>query len=265
MIWQQTNGLFLQRFDQLGERSWREDFSYKLIFSPAGKGRYQTKFGDMSIEEGAFLLMNPTAPHKQLHAFQEKFLVELHPFFIQEAAAELSIHAPVEFAEVSYKHPLFLQWLSFVRGYLTDHQDQSSDLLLDHALTQLAVLMVEYGAGSHQVDLPVSRYSDPIRQLMAVLKEGYTTAWTLDDMAVAAQVNKYQLAHWFKRETGLAPYSWLQLYRLIRSQPDLLYTTESILTLALKHGFSSVSSYHALFKKMYGKTPTQLRRSYQHP
>ncbi|MGD7044789.1 helix-turn-helix transcriptional regulator [Jeotgalibacillus proteolyticus] len=263
MILDNDNGLLLMRHDHLGERSWRSDESYKLIFSPFGRGVYQTRHRDISIEKGECLIMNPFEKHKQLRAEKEKFLVELKPSFLKEAADQLNIYVSPEFSMLSSKHPQLQQWMTFVRDFLLLNEEGNPAInrfFLDNSLTQLSILMLQYGAGSHQVELPEINSREPVQTVVQALKESFREDWTLDEMARTAGLNKYQFAHLFKEELGLSPYSWLQLYRLIRSQHALFHTKESILWIALEYGFKSVSSYTHLVKKVYGKTPAEFRR-----
>ncbi|GIP63123.1 hypothetical protein J32TS6_16780 [Virgibacillus pantothenticus] len=74
-------------------------------------------------------------------------------------------------------------------------------------------------------------------------------------------MNKYQFAHFFKDIIGISPYSWLQIYRIIRSQEMLTKTTKTILKIAMDCGFSSVTVYNQLFKRLYGITPSTFRAS----
>ncbi|UOR12872.1 helix-turn-helix transcriptional regulator [Halobacillus amylolyticus] len=264
MILDSENGLLLMRNDHLDERNWRSDDCYKLIFSPFGRGDYQTQRGDITIDHGEFFIFNPNEVHKQLKATKEKFLVEIQPSLLRDAADHLGFkHTDPEFSMVSYKHPQIRQWVSFVRDFLSLNDGASSaanQFFLDHSLTQLSIMMLQYGTGSHQSEFPIINSQANINDAIKALKESYNEDWTLDEMAAAARLNKYQFAHLFKEELGLSPYSWLQLYRLFRSQNSLLHTNDSILSLALQHGFKSVSSYNHLFKKVYRKTPSEFRR-----
>ncbi|MYL51378.1 helix-turn-helix domain-containing protein [Halobacillus litoralis] len=264
MIWSHDQGLILKRTDYLGERDWRTDDCYKLIFSPFGKGLYQTPQGDVSIEQEGFLLFNPCHKHKQLSAAKEKFLVEIRPELLQEAVTERSAtRSQVEFATLSYKHPHLNQWAHFVRDFFFYQKGEGADLFLDHSLTQLAVLLMEYGPGSHQVEWPVVHGREPVHRAMNAMRESYSEAWSLDAMAAVAHMNKYQFSHAFKKETGFSPYSWLQVYRLFRSQSSLMNKEDSVLSIALEHGFSSMTTYNHLFKRIYQKTPTQFREFYK--
>ncbi|MCP3026542.1 AraC family transcriptional regulator [Halobacillus sp. A5] len=265
MIVEHEQGLLLMRGDQLGERNWRSDDCYKLIFSPFGTGIYQTPFGDVAIGQGSFFIFNPADEHKQVYASVEKLLIEVKPSLVKEAAEQLGIHghAP-EFSKVAYRHPQLQQWITFVREYFLE---QRSDQLitvqfLDHCIAQLAILMVQYGTGSHTTSFPSFHNGGPATRVMDALKQSYTEEWTLAQMAEAAGVGKFQFAHLFKEETGISPYSWLQLYRLFRSQHALLHTKRPVLSIALDCGFTSAASYNLLFKKIYQKTPTEFRRIY---
>ena len=264
MIWDTDKGLFLQRFDQLGERDWRSDRCYKLIFSPFGKGTYQTKYGDLSIDQHEFVIFNPLDEHKQLGATKEKFLVEMDPLLLSEAAEGMNLKClPIEFASLSYKHTQITQWSHFMREFLSHQQGKAADLFIDHSLVQLSILILEYGLGSHHVELPVEKGDEPVHRVIAALRESYIEDWSLSDMAAIARMNKYHLSHAFNKQTGLSPYSWLQLYRLFKSQKELVETDHSVVSIAFDHGFSSINSYNHLFKKIYRKTPTEFRRFYK--
>ncbi|MRG86080.1 helix-turn-helix domain-containing protein [Salinibacillus xinjiangensis] len=173
-----------------------------------------------------------------------------------------------EFSLLTLKHNLVSRWTSFIRDFLTSNQDiqpGSNQLFLENSLAQISILILQHGAGSHQNHLSTVGGGDIINDVLQALKQSYQHEWTLDDMAKIARMGKYQFAHLFKEEVGRSPYSWLQLYRLFRSQEPLLKTNYSILSIALEHGFSSVSSYNQLFKKVYGKTPTHFRSLHRYP
>ncbi|ASK64253.1 AraC family transcriptional regulator [Virgibacillus phasianinus] len=140
-----------------------------------------------------------------------------------------------------------------------DASEKSQQLFIENALTQLVILMLQYGPGSHLKELPTFQANDELHKVINALKDSYDDDWTLDEMAMQSGLSKYQFAHLFKQTTGLSPYSWLQIYRLIRSQELLTRTTSSILEIALQVGFKNVGAYNQLFKKVYGKTPTAFR------
>nr|WP_245347912.1 helix-turn-helix transcriptional regulator [Oceanobacillus polygoni] len=78
-------------------------------------------------------------------------------------------------------------------------------------------------------------------------------------MAKVSRLSKFQFAHYFKDITGISPYSWLQTYRVVRSQEMLKKTNKTVLKIAMDCGFSSVTVYNQLFKRLYGITPGTFR------
>ncbi|AIF42585.1 AraC family transcriptional regulator [Virgibacillus sp. SK37] len=267
MILQDKKGLLLYRTDRLGERDWRYDSCYKLIFTPYGKSLYQTSRSDIQIEEDQFFIFNPKFEHKQIQVTKEKFLVEIEPNLLNEIAGQLGVPGTdIEFASTAFKNPLLLQWVSFTKNFLTMNENMTTGmqkLFIESSLIQLTTLMLQYAPGSQLEELPHSLYSPNINRVLDALKQSYQQDWSLDDMATMAGMNKFPFSHAFKRETGLSAYSWLQLFRLLKSQHFLTKTNRSILSIALDVGFKNVSSYNTLFIKIYGRTPSEFRLLYR--
>ena len=208
------------------------------------------------------MIFNPYDEHKQLTVEDQKFLIELDPLFLNEIANSInSNNYDIQFANSIQKNPQITQWALFVSEYVSmynENIDNSVALFLDHSLAQLAILLIKNTVGNHVQTWNVNSYktvSPLIYKSMEAMMEDYQRQWTLDEMALISNLSKYQFAHLFKEITGLSPYSWLQVYRIIRSQEDLKKTNKSILDIALDCGFSSVSVYNQLFKRLYGDTP----------
>lgn len=275
LLIERPNGLLLHRSDQSEERKWRDDNSYKFLFASAGAIRYQFPAEDVKLQPGQFLILHPHLRHKQTGYEQEKFLVELPPRFLHEVADSLGIKHTfdIQFALQLQKQPQISRWVHFTKDCLIAEQTESGEqqspaaaLFLDHALVQLAVLLLKLAAGSHAADLQIAHLqkSNPVLyKAIDAIKQSYSEPWTLEEMAKTADMNKYQFAHLFKETIGVSPYSWLQLYRLLRSQELLKRTEKSILEIALECGFSSVTVYHQLFRRIYGVSPGAFRKRYK--
>ncbi|MFK3960220.1 helix-turn-helix domain-containing protein [Guptibacillus hwajinpoensis] len=259
-----NNGLLLMRKDKLQERSWRSDNCYKFIFSHQGSGLYETPRGDISIDKGQFYILNPGDTHRQLNVTDEKFLIELDETIFQEVAKDLnlSVRFP-EFASIPYHHPQLQQWASFVRDCMGNGlQSEESTYFLEHSAVQLVILMLKHAPGLHQQELPIPSAKFPLTTAITAMKEGFQEDWSLEQLANLTGLSKYQFAHSFKEALGISPYSFLQLYRIMKSQDKLLHSSESILSIAFSSGFKNLSSYNHLFKKLYGKSPSQFRSSF---
>ncbi|MDQ0484498.1 helix-turn-helix transcriptional regulator [Guptibacillus hwajinpoensis] len=260
MITPYKHGLLLMRNDRLHERGWRSDQCYKFIFSHTGNGLYEMARGDILIEEGKFLMMNPSEPHRQLHVTDEKFLVELNETLVKNVCVDLGISNTLpDFASISIRHPQLIQWAAFVREFIVHSDSNERSFFLEHSITQLILLLMKHAPGSHQSELSIPSTSAPLSYAVTAIKDSFQEDWTLDELSSLTGLSKYQFAHAFKESFGVSPYSFLQLYRMIKSQEKLVHTNDSILSIPLSSGFKNLSSYNHLFKKLYGKTPSQVR------
>lgn len=82
--------------------------------------------------------------------------------------------------------------------------------------------------------------------------------YSLDEMADATFMSKYNLIRIFKHEVGLTPHQFL-LQNRIRKAQRLLETSATITEVALATGFCDQSHFIRHFKKIVGLTPTEYR------
>jgi|GEM_PF-922688 len=248
------------------EGNWRSDSGYKFIFALDGTMYYQTKRHHLVLRKHQFLLFNPGEEHKQALLEGGKLLIEFNPVFMREIANSLHLsQSLLHFASVSQKNPGVSHWIHLLMDFLpyADPADlHSVKWFLNHSLPQLAFLLIKNAIGSHSQDFPVAsvrKLRSPMEKVISAMKEQYSHEWTLEEMAAIAGMNKYPFARAFKEFAGMAPYYWLQVYRLIRSQEMLKTTDKPILSIAMECGFSSISVYNQLFKRLYGMTPRRFR------
>ena len=261
-----ANGLFLFKQEVNQESNWRSDHCYKFIYSANGSMTYQTNRNQISLDEQQFLLLNPHDEHKQIAMENTKFLIEIEPSFLNRAARAISsLHFDVQFASCTQRHPSLTKWVHFVLDYVQLEEDgnsESMELFLEHSFSQLALILVKNAIGTQSGDIHLQAYKTIQPQLyktLQAMKENFQHPWTLDEMADLSYFSKFQFAHYFKEIVGISPYSWLQLYRGIRSQDVLINTNKTVLKIAIECGFSSVSVYNQLFKRLYGITPRSFR------
>ncbi|MFS0562834.1 AraC family transcriptional regulator [Terribacillus sp. 179-K 1B1 HS] len=261
MIEEHANGLLLNRTTMLGERNWRDDDTYKLVFSPKGHAIYQFPQQQLELSEGEAILLNPHDLHKQLHHSAEKWIVELRPGFVTELAQEIGKYkVDPMFALVTCKHSIIHQWFSTTSLYWSMATESEQAVWLENSLIQLALIIFRLVPGSYSDNWDISGYEPSVHIVQDALKQSFDHDWTLDEMVQLTQLGKFQFSHLFKQETGLSPYSWLQVYRVIKSQELLCRTDNSILSIAMQVGFKNVSSYHAIFRRIYGQTPGLFRK-----
>lgn len=266
LLMETNSGVFLLRKASNQESNWRSDDCYKFIFSVNGVIQYQTNREQLTIDEQEFILFNPEDDHKQLAIDEQKFLIELNPSFLNEVSRSLfPVQYDTQFATFTQKNPHITNWVKYVLNYAQLEQDDASsmELFLDHSFTQLALMLLKSAVGTQTQDINLNSYktiSPQLYKTILAMKEDYQHAWTLDEMAQISHLGRFQFAHYFKEITGISPYSWLQIYRVIRSQEMLGQTNQTVLNIAMECGFSSVAVYNQLFKRLYGVTPGVFRK-----
>lgn len=267
IIMEASNCLLLSTDQKKSEILWRDDSCFKFMFSLKGSMHYQSSRNDLTITDQEFIVFNPHDVHRQLAVDDHKFLVELDATFLREAVTAITGNdRELYFTQTPQKNPLIEQWVHFVQQYMMLEKESgngSSEIFLEHSFAQLSLLLTKTAIGTHSPDMatnPFRTVQPALFQVMAALKGDYQHAWTLDEMAAILDISKFQLAHLFKEKIGVSPYSWLQLYRLVRAQELLMHTNRTITEIAYDSGFSSIASFNQLFKRLYGFSPRMFRQ-----
>ena len=84
----------------------------------------------------------------------------------------------------------------------------------------------------------------------------------LDEVARAVSFSSGECCRMFKRLTGETIFSYLQSYRLSRSMQMLRTSDATVSQIAYECGFCSTSYFIEVFKKNFGMTPRQLRKTF---
>ena len=84
---------------------------------------------------------------------------------------------------------------------------------------------------------------------------------TLELLAEEAHMNKYYLAHAFKREYGVSPISYMISRRVEESKYLLAETDLSMSQIAQLLGFSSLSYFSQVFRRTQSLSPMEYRQS----
>lgn len=103
----------------------------------------------------------------------------------------------------------------------------------------------------------ISRECDLVRRY---IDNHFKEDLTLDQLAQLAHLNKYYLAHTFRREFGVSPINYL-ISRRIEESRFLLRETDHTLTLISQMlGFSSLSYFSQCFRRVEGISPMEYRK-----
>ena len=93
-----------------------------------------------------------------------------------------------------------------------------------------------------------------------VLASDPTRRWTLAEIAAEVNVSPVYLTQLFQQVEGVPLYRYQLRLRLSRAL-DLLAHCDDLTALSLDLDFSSHSHFSAAFRQVYGRSPSEFRRS----
>lgn len=136
--------------------------------------------------------------------------------------------------------------------------DDFSGDLIQSKLGELVVLIARHSGSAHR---PKGE-SPVVEQAVDYIRSHYTEPVSLGDVAGHCFVSREHLSRLFKRETGFNLSEYLMIYRLqkaealLRREPRL-----RISEVARRCGFSDSNYFSKAFHKVYGTSPTDVKRS----
>lgn len=94
------------------------------------------------------------------------------------------------------------------------------------------------------------------------IDKNYQDDISLDALINEAYISKYHFIRLFRKTYGITPHKYLMEKRLKSAKLELESTKEPVSVICLKVGFSSVSSFCNLFKKVTCQTPLEYRDAF---
>jgi AraC-like DNA-binding protein len=126
----------------------------------------------------------------------------------------------------------------------------------------LALTLVQRALGprtTHAAGASVGRQR-LVDRVKLVLASDLARRWTLADIAAEVRGSPVYLTQVFQQVEGLPLYRYELRMRLARAL-DLVGQCDDLTALSLELGFSSHSHFSASFRQMYGRSPSEFRRS----
>ncbi|MDF2587508.1 MAG: hypothetical protein K0S41_1349 [Anaerocolumna sp.] len=114
-------------------------------------------------------------------------------------------------------------------------------------------------------DVKLSKQKEYIEKFNIIfdyINENLTEDITLDKIADVAGFSKFHFSRLFKQFTNMSFYDYLNQKRVKSAESLLLNPNNSITDVAMKSGFSSISTFNRVFKTVKECTPTEFKNLY---
>ena len=105
---------------------------------------------------------------------------------------------------------------------------------------------------------PAKTLADRAKQY---LEQDLSRSITLEDLARELGTNRTCLNAEFKSRQGVGPMTWLRNRRCLEAAQMLCDGTESVLNIALTVGYGDANNFSTAFRRIYGCSPLQFRKS----
>ncbi len=102
--------------------------------------------------------------------------------------------------------------------------------------------------------------TDRIHQILSWVETHYSDPISLSDVADQLAISREYFCRLFRQSMGITFQEYLTGLRLNHAYQDLLYTTTPVSEIMENNGFTNQKRFNASFKKLYGCTPSEVRR-----
>lgn len=127
--------------------------------------------------------------------------------------------------------------------------------LLHHLLTYYLVTKEERDPFRTDRESMDERFED----ILHYIEMNYNTQIGLPELSEAFSLSTSYVSRYLKKKMGMTFTDYLYEVRLRYAVEDLVLTQHSVTSIALDHGFPSISVFHERFREKYSCTPTQYR------
>lgn len=231
----------------------------EIFLITSGKGVFQTRDGQTPVRKGMLIINSPGIPHTE-HSTGEiplsyaVFAVENFKFSLPD-----STRTKTFFFDFSAQFDKLFHLLAVIEDEYMK-KTQFWQFSIANAFNQFMLILLR---NTHLVAKPFD--SSPTPNLPSRIQEfldaNYQENITLDNLAASFYLNKFYLAHAFKKQFGISIMQYLTELRCTEAKKLLETTDLSITQIAMCVGFNTSSHFSESYKTQMGESPAQTRRN----
>ena len=235
----------------------------ELFYIVGGDGQFQINDSLFPVHAHQLVVVNPNIIHTEVS-------YDAHPLeyiVLGIEGLELTIPGSGEARYCIYSFPANNDVLTCMQRVLQEMQERKPEhqtvclAYMDLIMVQL-LRHASVSVSQAPSRFPANPQCAAVRQY---IDQHYKESITLDLLAEKARINKYYMAHAFKREYGVSPINYLISCRIREGKRLLSETDLSLSQIAAVLGFSSSSYFSQSFRSAEGMSPTEYRKATQAP
>ena len=233
----------------------------EIFFVTGGKGVFHTKYQDYPIQKGSIILVNPLTVHTEISSEESPleyavFSVNNLSFTDNKGDAQKQVFVYDFFTDFDFVFNII--------KIIEDEEMQKRPFWQNAIVTKFNEFLLFVLRKTRLFSIPFNSSEKPntMGQINLFLRSRYQDDITLDNLASMFFLNKYYLAHAYKRAYGLSIMKHLNIIRCNEAKTLLESTNLPISEIALSVGFNSISHFSETYKLTINESPAKTRKNF---
>ena len=240
---------------------------YELFYVESGDCRFLIDEHIFDLHPGDFILVPPMALHYTRYVFGpcRRTVILFRGEDVPEEVRQCMPHPHRFFSEttvfqVPESHRVQVSGILKEMTAEEAIRDERSALMLKNRFLSLLLLCSRICDFCFEPPTDIHTTDQQILQAARYICQYYMEPITSGDVARAAGFSPNYLSRKFRAATGIGLHEYIVFVRLQRAAQELVSTSDSITTIALRCGFSDSNYFKDSFKRKYGVTPRAYRK-----
>jgi AraC-like DNA-binding protein/mannose-6-phosphate isomerase-like protein (cupin superfamily) len=231
----------------------------ELLYITKGRGTFVYSNKEVPIKEHDLIVINPNIEHTEKSG--SDYPLEYIALGIQGLAFSSPDDPCLQVTFFNYKqeHKVYLSYLYELIEEV-ESQKEDYELIIQNILEILLLKMMRKKAFNME-KTSSEKISKDVAFVKNYIKQHFREEINLDTLAEVGHINKYYLAHSFKKAFGVSPIEYLIQIRIRESKILLETTNYPISNISAFIGFSSQSFFAQSFKRVTNFSPSQYRNA----
>ena len=221
------------------------------------------------LKQGDILFINPEELHTyspitqsvEYHAavFEASlFQFKENHFFEQDFTSQI-LNGTLKFPRmISREHPQYDEISTVVHRLFNEDIESKPMIFAD--LTMLFCTLLEHSLLEKVLDETAYKKSEDVKLCIKYMEDNYMRKVTLAELADLIHMSPNYFCNYFKKQTGVSPFTQLNYIRVKRAAKLLKMSENSIVDVAEACGYENVSFFIRKFKEIRGCTPSVYRK-----
>jgi AraC-like DNA-binding protein len=244
----------------------------ELIYLKKGRGEIQVGMHTFRGEAGDIFILCPRALHAMREVPGETMEYEtilFDPSFLGSGAADICAQrylVPLAAGQLSLPRRLTPAQPEYAGAadclreleQLCKERKVGYELAVRGVLLRLLFLLLQM---KHHYVPEEAPQAERLRTVLQRIETSYQRPLTVEQMAKECGLSSSHFMRWFRQLTGSSFVTYLNECRLSAAAERLRESSDTILAVSQAVGFENLSNFNRQFKKRYGMTPREYRRS----